>query len=46
MRYPPIGWRDRPTPYRYYQNGLDVTWYIMNKLTPPISERFFPVEVR
>jgi len=31
------------TPYRYWQNGLDVTWYVMNNISPPLSERFFPV---
>lgn len=27
------------TPYRYYYNGLDVTWYIMNDLEPPLGFR-------
>jgi hypothetical protein len=34
------------TPYRYYQNGIDVTWWIMNNLAPPMSERFFEVTCR
>jgi len=34
------------TPYRYYQNGLDVTWYIMHNMAPPMSERFFEVVCR
>ncbi len=31
------------SPYRYYQNGIDVTWYIMNNIEPPMSQRFFEV---
>jgi len=31
---------------RYYQNGIDVTWYILNNIAPPISERFFEVICR
>ncbi len=41
-----MNWLDRPTKYRYYQAGLDVTWYVMNNLPMPQSERFFPVEVK
>ena len=39
-------WYDRPTKTRYYQNGLDVTWYVMNNQPMPLSERFYPVEVK
>lgn len=39
-------WVDRPTPVRYYQGGVDVTWYVMNGLSLPHSQRFFEVEVR
>ena len=35
-----------PTPYRYYQNNFDVTWYILNNIAPPLSERFFEVTCR
>jgi len=38
-----INWLDRPTPYRYYQNGLDVTFCVMNNMPLPMSERFFEV---
>jgi len=31
---------------RYYQNGIDVTFYIENKLALPMSERFFPIVVK
>ncbi len=24
-----------PTPYRYYANGIDITYYIMNELPLP-----------
>lgn len=34
------------TPYRYWQNGLDVTWYVMSNLPMPLSERFFEVTCR
>lgn len=34
------------TPYRYYQNGLDVTYYVMNQLALPMGERFFEVTCR
>lgn len=34
------------TKYRYWQNGLDVTWYILNNIAPPLSERFFEVTCR
>lgn len=39
-------WLDRPTTYRYYQNGQDVTYYVMNNLPLPSSERFFEVQCR
>lgn len=38
-----MNWLDRPTTYRYYQNGLDVTWYVMNSQPLPMSERFYEV---
>lgn len=31
---------------RYYQNGHDVTWHVINGPPLPLSERFFLVEVR
>jgi hypothetical protein len=34
------------TPHRYYQNGIDVTWYVINERALPHSERFFEVTVR
>ncbi len=34
------------TQHRYYQNGFDVTWYVMNNLPMPLSERFFEVTCR
>lgn len=34
------------TPYRYYQNGIDVTFEVMNGLALPHSVRFFEVTVR
>jgi hypothetical protein len=36
----------KDAPSRYYQNGHDVTWHVINGLPLPMSERFFPVEVR
>lgn len=30
--------------YRYYQNGVDVTWYVERGLKTPMSERFFKIE--
>lgn len=33
-------------PYRYYQNGFDVTYYVMHQLPMPMSERFFEVVCR
>ena len=35
------------TPYRYYINGFDATWYIMNNIPVPFRwEGFFEVVVR
>lgn len=34
------------TEIRYYQNGFDVTFYVMNELPMPVSERFFEVVVK
>ena len=28
----------------YYQNKIDVTWYVINNAPLPMSTRFFPVE--
>lgn len=39
-------WLDRVTTVRYYQNGMDVTWYVMNEMELPLSERFYGVVVR
>lgn len=36
----------KDAPARFYQNGHDVTWHVINGLPLPLSERFFPVEVR
>lgn len=36
------------TPYRYFLNGLDVTYWVMNEITPPGGwyNRFFEIEAR
>jgi hypothetical protein len=38
-------WLDRSTAVRYYQDWMDVTWYVMNNIPVPLSENFFPVRV-
>lgn len=38
-------WLDRATKVRYYQDWMDVTWYVMNCIPVPLSENFFPVRV-
>ena len=32
--------------HKYYQNGIDVTLYVLLKKPMPMSERFFEVTVR